>query len=438
MRRPFLALALLGGLLTPAQASDLAWLGLDFNARSAALGGCGVAIDMGSDSVVLNPATLSDLPGWDLHLLHNQWIDDTSFEHLSLGFPLSRVMGGGLFFDHANLGPVQGTRVGNGGQVHPTNLYQPRANRLGAGLGVKRGAGRLGASFAGVFERGFTQDQDAMVWTLGALWAPSKGRTTLGLVVSNASGEAATDDRELEVRPGAALRLGEAKGSLFLVSLEGVFGGEEVGTALKTGLEVAYRSRLFLRGGVRHKGDDATSVGARGLTAGLGWKSARIQLDYAFAAMGPLGSGHRLSLRWTYPTKHEPTRRPAREKKSTAPKKKAEKSASPASAPSTLRSEAANGEEGMMDRYEKGIAAYRSKRYTEAVRHLKAAVDITDPTVKDFYYAEAYSTLGLIYHDYRTTEGHLGEARKFYEKALAIDPETDSARKGLERLDRGE
>jgi hypothetical protein len=34
--------------------------------------------------------------------------------------------------------------------------------------------------------------------------------------------------------------------------------------------------------------------------------------------------------------------------------------------------------------------------------------------------------------------GTFGEARKFYEKALAIDPETDSARKGLERLDRGE
>jgi tetratricopeptide (TPR) repeat protein len=84
------------------------------------------------------------------------------------------------------------------------------------------------------------------------------------------------------------------------------------------------------------------------------------------------------------------------------------------------------------------VEAFKARKNEAAIGYLTKAVAVKDPKVKDFYYAEAYSTLGLIYQYRIKTVGHRETARKYYRKALAIDPSTASAKQGLKLLGPGE
>jgi tetratricopeptide (TPR) repeat protein len=91
-------------------------------------------------------------------------------------------------------------------------------------------------------------------------------------------------------------------------------------------------------------------------------------------------------------------------------------------------------EDDMMVWYQKGISAYKGKNYALAVQCLEKAVKKDDPKVKDFYYAEAYSTLGSLYQRHMEAS-RPNKAREYFLKALQIDPDTESAQKGLKQLD---
>ncbi|HET9870491.1 MAG TPA: hypothetical protein VFR02_08360 [bacterium] len=86
--------------------------------------------------------------------------------------------------------------------------------------------------------------------------------------------------------------------------------------------------------------------------------------------------------------------------------------------------------------YHLGVHHFLKRQYTSALADLKICVGIQDPKVPSYYYAEAYATMGVIYHFHRTYAGHLDLARKYYRKALKIDPRTKSAKKYMAELDR--
>ena len=92
----------------------------------------------------------------------------------------------------------------------------------------------------------------------------------------------------------------------------------------------------------------------------------------------------------------------------------------------------------MMDFYQKGVTAFKAGQNEKAAVYLKKAVAIKDPKVKYYYYAEAYATLGMIYHYRVKTAGHLDQARQYYREALKIDPATAAAKKNLRLLSKNQ
>jgi hypothetical protein len=430
-----------------ARASNLSWLDVDPNVRSAAMGGCGVATSLDPDAAALNPALLSWLPSPTLCLMHNQWFGDQILEHAGFGLPLPKGLGAALLLDYADLGSVQGNRVGSDGYVYPTETYQPRGFRVGGGFSKRWGAFGLGAVLHGVFESGFTEDQSGLLWGTGLAYHPDRGLLSAGLYLQGASGQASGGSHKVECRPALAAHLGKDDRSSFIGTLEGVFGGDNLKGSVKLGAEYAYLSRYFVRGGYRWFADSSELVGLRGLTVGLGWRSNTWGLNYAMTSMGTLGIGHQFSLQ-IYLAKSEAKKtaltpqHPNRSKKASTPTKTPaprpipmeEPTATPT--PTAVEGDTSSSSKGeMMDWYKKGAAANQDKRYGSAIRYYEEAVAIQDPTVKDFYYAEAYSTLGSLYHHHRSDEDHFDQARKYYLKALKIDRDTESAKKGLELLD---
>lgn len=84
--------------------------------------------------------------------------------------------------------------------------------------------------------------------------------------------------------------------------------------------------------------------------------------------------------------------------------------------------------------YRLGVSAFLQRRYTTSAADLKICVRSKDTKIPTYYYAEAYSTLGVIDEFHRTFKGHVAVAEKYYQKALKIDPKTHTARKYMSRL----
>jgi tetratricopeptide (TPR) repeat protein len=76
--------------------------------------------------------------------------------------------------------------------------------------------------------------------------------------------------------------------------------------------------------------------------------------------------------------------------------------------------------------YEAGIKAYKEKDYDLAVRYLKKAVSMKDPYTPKYIYAEANAMLGVIYQFHII---HKGRAYRYYQAALVLDKENETARK---------
>jgi hypothetical protein len=358
--------------------------------------------------------------------------------------PVHKDLGAALLFDYANLGSVQGTRVGSDGYVYPTETYQPRGFRVGGGFGKKWGAFGVGAALHGGFESGFTENQGGLLWGTGLAFRPIRGPWLAGLYVQGSSGPASGDSHSLEFRPALAAHFEKGAHSSFLGTVEGSFGGDNPKGSFKFGGEYAYLTKYFVRCGYRWYADSSELAGLRGISGGLGWRSNTWALNYALTTLGTLGVGHQLSLQVYFKRNETKAGVPVTPLK----KKGSAKTVSPTETPTPLptmvetssptsgaEETQSSSESEMLDWYRKGMTAYHNQRYGQAFMDLEKAVGIQDPSVKDFYYAEAYATLGALYQHHRTGEDHLDQARKCYLRALKKDPDTENAKKGLQELD---
>ena len=286
-------------------ASNFTWVELDTNAREAALGGCGVALDTGADSSAINPAWLSRLKGLDLYAMHNEWIGDTRFEHLSFGLPVAPGFGCGLLLDYAGLGSVQGTRLGTDGYIYPTDDYKFSGYRLGVGMGLRLGSFGIGGACSGLSANNAGSRESASVWNVGALYRKDQGLLALGLNVNSVLNREETDAQSIQVRPGVAIHYVNQSDVGFLFTTEGAYRDENPKFTFKIGGEVVTRSNISFRAGWRFYEDDSElGGGGRGFTCGLGIQESRFQLDYALNCVGTFKLAHRVSLRMTLPAKN--------------------------------------------------------------------------------------------------------------------------------------
>lgn len=84
--------------------------------------------------------------------------------------------------------------------------------------------------------------------------------------------------------------------------------------------------------------------------------------------------------------------------------------------------------------YKKAVTALKIKDYPTALVNYKKALSIQDKHVPSFYYAESNATIGIIYQYHSQAKGHKALAMRYYEKALKIDPATQSAKIHLKKL----
>jgi hypothetical protein len=115
----------------------------------------------------------------------------------------------------------------------------------------------------------------------------------------------------------------------------------------------------------------------------------------------------------------------------TPPSAPPQSSASPAVVASSGPEEAS---EKMTTYYRRGIADYKAEHFQSAAVNLWKAVNMKDPSVPSYYYAEADLLLGVMYQFHSKLEGHLKDAKRFYQAALDKEPGNAAARKHLREL----
>jgi TPR repeat protein len=84
--------------------------------------------------------------------------------------------------------------------------------------------------------------------------------------------------------------------------------------------------------------------------------------------------------------------------------------------------------------YRTGMKAFIAGHYQTALKLLTKSLAVKEAHMAYYYYAETYATIGVIYHFHSKVSNHKALAKKYYQKALKIDPTTKSAKKYLRML----
>lgn len=282
-----------------AGAQPFSFLGLDGNARAAALGGAYTALASDAGALQYNPAGLGLLTESELAFMHNQFFQTATQDHLSLVL----VQGFGASADVLNYGKVNRTTYASPDGT--LGQFSIADTAFSAGYGRALGPLSVGAAGKLLREKNDGIAGQAAAGDAGLLlsvpWAPG---LRFGLVAQNL-GSRVRFQSEREALPatgrfGAAWTF-PAFGHANAVTVDGVKEGSDQ-TRLSAGVETVAGGSLALRLGYTTR-DQA----GLGVSAGVGWRGRTWSIDYAIAPYGDLGLTHRvgLSLRWGVPPEHE-------------------------------------------------------------------------------------------------------------------------------------
>lgn len=272
----FVTLALAGGPGTTAAN----FLKIGVGARATAMGGAFTALADDSTSLYWNPAGLAQIKEGELSATYNLWFEDVRQGYLGMGFP---SLGGtlGLAANYVDMGTLEG-------RDEAGDLTEPfGASDLELMVGYAK---KISPKFIFGFGTGIIQDtiaedkKSAFLANVGLLTEVSKP-LFLGFAVQNIGTELGSDPLPLTLRLGLALRR-----SPFMIALDLVKPTDD-DTYYCAGAEWWIEKIVALRVGYKSNQD----VGS-GFTAGLGFKVATVDLDYAYVAYGDLGNTHRISL----------------------------------------------------------------------------------------------------------------------------------------------
>jgi hypothetical protein len=88
----------------------------------------------------------------------------------------------------------------------------------------------------------------------------------------------------------------------------------------------------------------------------------------------------------------------------------------------------------MKDHFRKGMKFFMKDQYDAAIPDLIASTMIVDPYTWNYWYAEAYATLGVIYEFHSKEQNCQTMAYQYYLLALKRDPKTKSANYYIDRV----
>jgi hypothetical protein len=255
------------------------FLKIGVGARAAAMGEAFTAVADDSTSLYWNPAGLARLEKGELSATYNMWFEGVGQGYLSLGFPL---LGGtvGMGTNYVTMGDLEGRdEVGN-----PTETFKASDLSISAGFATRVGRLLLGLSGGMVRSTIAGDTQSAFLGTVGGLLDIGQS-FTLGVAAQNLGTKLGEDPLPLVLKGGLALELG------FLNLAADIAKPQDDDLYYCAGIEGWIGNVLALRAGYR-TGQD---IGP-GWTAGLGFKTDKFGLDYAYVPYDDLGTTHRISM----------------------------------------------------------------------------------------------------------------------------------------------
>ncbi len=272
----FVTPALAGGSGTTAAN----FLKIGVGARATAMGGAFTALADNGTSLYWNPAGLAQMDGGELSATYNLWFEDIRQGYLGIGFP---SLGGtlGLAANYVDMGTFEGRdEAGN-----LTSNFTASDLELMVGY-AKKIFPEFSLGFgAGIIQDTIAEDNESAFLANAGLLTELSKPLVLGFVVQNLGSQLGRDPLPLTLRIGLALRQDPFRIALDLVK------PTDDDAYYCAGTEWWIGGLMALRVGYRSNQD----IGS-GLTAGLGFKVATVNLDYAYVDYEDLGNTHRISV----------------------------------------------------------------------------------------------------------------------------------------------
>ena len=302
MKKGFIFLAALAALLAgslPAAAASAGaepfnFLFLDANARATALGGAYTALAKDANALHYNPAGLGRINNYEFTFMHNRHFEGISRQYMAL----ATRQGWGANLNYLTFGDVPRTTVSN---PSGAGLGSAQLSAMSFSLGYGRTIYELISVGVGLKYIRETIDHTSGVGKavdLGLLYEVSNvPDLRFGLAVQNigptASFETAKENLPLNVRLGSAFDFNFAQ-RVHTVSLDVTKERSET-VLISFGLEARPHESLPVRFGFSTRNDAGP-----GFSAGFGWISPYLEVDYAFVPFGTLGFSHQIgaTFRW--------------------------------------------------------------------------------------------------------------------------------------------
>jgi long-subunit fatty acid transport protein len=300
------------------------FLGVDTSARHAAMGGAGVALGEGIESVYYNPGAIGGLGRLAAQFTHSEYFADINFDYVAAAVP---VTWGTLFVSVTSL---------NSGEIDVRTVAQPlgtgeryTVSDVALGMGYGRRITDLftaGAQVNYVRERIWHSTLETVTFSFGTVYTLPVSGVNIGASLSNLGtsgryngrdlaiqfdndpdrygdnsslpGEQLTDDFSVPIlfRVGATLPRRTGRESTLLISVD-AFHPNDNTESVSAGGEWTWKETLALRAGYQHLFQDDSEVG---LTLGAGIRTGigenRLRFDYAWTTHENLDETHRTTF----------------------------------------------------------------------------------------------------------------------------------------------
>lgn len=265
------------------------------SARSAVLGAGFSAMADDAAATFWNPAGLGRLQHGEVSLHQNFGILDVGQDGLLLAAPAASLGGVGLGISRINFGDFD--RRNEAGD----SIGSYTAERMGGQLAWGRSWGDH-FSF-GLGARMTTQSIDgissfAASGDAGLLFVPWK-KLTLGLAYSNLGSPLEGGTLASAGKAAVAVRALESKQGGLTLAVGGSLEPDSI-SRVQFGAEGEIMKILFPRLGYRLDLASETAGALAGLSVGIGFKVAKVAVDYGFFDKGLLGSSHRVSVAYQF------------------------------------------------------------------------------------------------------------------------------------------
>jgi hypothetical protein len=273
------------------EVTGLAFLKIGVGARAVGMGSAQVAVASDATSLYWNPAGLALVNGWNLHLSHNEWVQDMRYEYLAVAKRMGRhglgIGFSGLYMNELERRDETGRLLGHFG-------FYDIAVTGGWGMNVKPGV-YVGSSVKMLVEQIDDMTARSFAVDVGAKYDTPIPRLSVGAGVFNVGPRMKFDVQEFDVPRivscGAAYSFPVEKwsGDLLMAADLVSYRGENVKTHV--GAEYTFKKLASVAVGYKFGYD------VEGFSAGAGVTRGALSLGYAFSAIGSeLGDAHRVSL----------------------------------------------------------------------------------------------------------------------------------------------